>query len=457
MSFPKYLAYKESGESRVGPIPTHWSLVPCRSFVTECVEKNTSGAITEYLSLMANIGIIRYEDKGDIGNKKPDDLSKCKIVRRGNLVINSMNYGIGSYGLSALNGVCSSVYIVLNPIAKVVSERFALRVFEEKEFQSWAQSFGNGILAHRSAIGWDDLKNIKIALPPLSEQASISAFLDHETAKIDALIEEQQRLIELLKEKRQAVISQAVTKGLDPSVPMKDSGVEWLGEVPAHWTVCKLSFRYSVELGKMLDEKNISGKYLLPYLRNQDVQWGTINSEDLPTMDIHPKEFDRYTVKHGDLLVCEGGDVGRAALWQREENAVGYQKALHRLRPKAAGTDTAPFLFFSLMAAKENGVFEESDTKATISHLPAEKFRQYKFAFPPLVEQVKIVVSLNQKLHRANTTINTAIESTSLLKERRSALISAAVTGKIDVRGWQPANPPSQELNQESKPCLEGL
>src|SRR5690606_10597640 len=108
----------------------------------------------------------------------------------------------------------------------VIQERFALRIFEEKEFQAFAQSFGNGILAHRSAIGWDDLKNILVALPPLPEQTLLSNFLDHETAHIDALIEEQQRLIELLKEKRQAVISHAVTKGLDPTVPMKDSAVE---------------------------------------------------------------------------------------------------------------------------------------------------------------------------------------------------------------------------------------
>ena len=150
-----------------------------------------------------------------------------------------------------------------------------------------------------------------VVFPPvLSEQIQIACFLDHETARIDALIEEQQLLIELLKEKRQAVISHGVTKGLDPTVPMKDSGVEWLGEVPAHWQVCKLSFRYSVELGKMLDEKKNTGTNPLPYLRNQDVQWGRINIDGLPLIDIEPSEYERYSVRLGDLLVCEGGDVG---------------------------------------------------------------------------------------------------------------------------------------------------
>src|SRR5690606_14682276 len=186
MSFPAYPAYKNSGSDRLGDVPAHWEVVPCRAIVDECVEKNSLGKITEYLSLMANIGIIRYEDKGDVGNKKPDDLSKCKIVKRGDLVINSMNYGIGSYGLSPLDGICSPVYIVLDPKDDVIVERFVLRIFEEKEFQAFAQSFGNGILAHRSAIGWDDLKNVLVALPPIPEQILLASFLDHETARIDA-------------------------------------------------------------------------------------------------------------------------------------------------------------------------------------------------------------------------------------------------------------------------------
>ena len=100
------------------------------------------------------------------------------------------------------------------------------------------------------------------------------------------------------------------------SVPMKDSGVGWLGEVPAHWSVCKIHFRFSIQLGKMLDEKKITGSNPIQYLRNQDVQWDRINTYDLPEMDVHPKEVERYTAISGDLLVCEGGEVGRASIWR---------------------------------------------------------------------------------------------------------------------------------------------
>ena len=240
IKYQQYTEYKNSGVEWLEEVPQHWALVPCRAVVDHIVEKNSNNALDNYLSLMANIGVIRYEDKGDIGNKKPDDLSKCKIVRRGQLVINSMNYAIGSYGMSPYDGICSPVYIVLQTKKDIFLERFALRIFENTPFQKYLATFGNGILEHRAAINWEDIKNKYVPLPTLDEQKNILDFLDHETSKIDSLIEKQQQLIELLKEKRQAVISHAVTKGLNPNVPMKGSGVEWSGQVPEHWKIVNI-------------------------------------------------------------------------------------------------------------------------------------------------------------------------------------------------------------------------
>ena len=172
----------------------------------------------------------------------------------------------------------------------------------------------------------------------------------------------------------------------------------------------------------------------MPYLRNQDVQWDAVNSQNLPEMDISSDELTRYTVRAGDLLVCEGGDVGRAAIWRGSDGTTGFQKALHRLRPRRAKFDTAEFFFFSLMAAKAQGVFEESDAKTTIAHLPAEKFRQYRFTFAPRHEQDNIACFLRQHAGRLNDILEKTDHSITLLKERRSALITAAVTGQIDLR-----------------------
>jgi type I restriction enzyme S subunit len=206
---------KPSGVEWLGDVPAHWNVVPCRAIVNERNTRNDSGECVDYLSLMANIGIIPYEEKGDVGNKKPEDLTKCKLVRRGDFVINSMNYGIGSYGVSGLNGVCSPVYIVLTPIREVVEPRFAFRIFEDRAFQRYAQSFGNGILAHRCAIGWDTLKSISVPLPPRAEQFQILALLDSQASMFAALTAEAEDAIRLLRERRSALISAAVTGQID--------------------------------------------------------------------------------------------------------------------------------------------------------------------------------------------------------------------------------------------------
>jgi len=143
----------DSGVEWLGEVPKHWEVLPCRAILNERDERNSDYRSEYYLSLVAGRGVIPYDEKGDIGNKKPEDLGKCKHVHEGDFVINSMNYGIGSYGVSRYDGVCSPVYIVVTPIEARTRPGFAFRVLENKWFQQYAQSFGNGILAHRCAIG----------------------------------------------------------------------------------------------------------------------------------------------------------------------------------------------------------------------------------------------------------------------------------------------------------------
>ena len=144
---------------------------------------------------------------------------------------------------------------------------------------------------------------------PSPNRPPSSRYLDHVEERIRRYVSGKQNLIQVLEEEKQAVIHRAVTRGLDPNVSLKPSGVEWLGDIPAHWEVAALRHRYPQSLGKMLDSKRITGSHPLPYLRNTDIQWDRINTEGLPTMDISPDEYDRYTVRHGDLLVCEGGEL----------------------------------------------------------------------------------------------------------------------------------------------------
>jgi type I restriction enzyme S subunit len=274
---------------------------------------------------------------------------------------------------------------------------------------------------------------MRIPLPPLNDQSAAVRFLKHFDARIQRFIAAKERLVELLAEEKQATIKRAVTRGLDPHVTVERSKVDWPREIPEHWSVVPLRLRYSVRLGKMLDAKRITGASLLPYLRNTDVQWDRINAEDLPEMDISPDEQDRYTVKPGDLLVCEGGEVGRAAIWD-QPGVVGYQKALHRLRPYDGGRDKPRFLYYVLWTMADLGLFKADGGESTIAHLTAEKLRRLRVPFPPAHEQEAIAKQLDRELEQREGVISTARSQIALLHEYRTRLISDVVTGKLDVR-----------------------
>ena len=444
MSFPRYPAYKPSGVEWLGEVPEHWDVLPCRGIVDERNEKNEGAACQDYLSLMANVGIIPYEEKGDVGNKKPEDLGKCKLVRKGDFVINSMNYGIGSYGVSGHDGVCSPVYIVLIPKEEEVKPGFAFRIFEDKTFQSHAQSFGNGILAHRCAIGWDILKGIGVPVPSSHEQERILQFLDHETAKIDALIAEQQRLIELLQEKRQAVISHAVTKGLNPDAPMKDSGVEWLGEVPEHWGMKRVKHLCtSIEQGWSPQCENEPSDGDTPGILKVGCVNGGIfrpsENKKLPP-DLNP--IPEYSIRSGDLLVSRANTrelVGSAAVVGEDFPWLFICDKLYRItiRPDKI---SASYLALFLASNEARGQIElgASGASQSMQNISQPILMDLPIPLPHPEGQESIRNSIAIKCGQIDELTAKASEAIALLQERRSALICAAVTGQIDVRGLAP-------------------
>ena len=276
------------------------------------------------------------------------------------------------------------------------------------------------------------------AVPPLPEQTAITRYLDYTDRWIQRYLHAKQKLITLLEEQRQAIIHQAVTGQIDvgtgqPYPVYKDSGVEWLGEVPEHWGVAALRHRYSQHLGKMLDSKRVMGSHLLPYLRNTDVQWDRINIKDLPEMDIFPEECGRYTVQPGDLLVCEGGEIGRCALWSGELAVCGFQKALHRLRPRNADQDVARFMYYVLRVAAKHNAFTDGHV-STIAHLTGDKLRAHRFPFPTFSEQTAIVHFLDHTTTGIDHAISRTQRQIDLLSGYRTRLISDVVTGKLDVR-----------------------
>jgi type I restriction enzyme S subunit len=211
----------------------------------------------------------------------------------------------------------------------------------------------------------------------------------------------------------------------------RPSGIEWIGDIPSHWIVAALTYRYHVQLGKMLDEKRITGNHLAPYLRNTDVQWNQINFVDLPLMDFDAGDRRRYSLRKGDLLVCEGGEVGRAAIWDGPIAECYYQKALHRVRPKF-GTEVTRFLLYALRAAASAGALADNTGKATIDHLPAERLRMIRFPFASTNEQSAIATFLDRKTAKIDALIETKKRLIKLVEEKWQAVIARAVTKGLD-------------------------
>jgi len=271
---------------------------------------------------------------------------------------------------------------------------------------------------------------------PLEEQIGIAAFLDRETAKIDALIEEQRRLIALLKEKRQAVISHAVTKGLDPNAPMKDSGIEWLGEVPAHWRVVPLKFLASVQTGLAKGKDHGDAVTVrVPYLRVANVQNGYLNLEDVAEIEVLPADIDRYRLRVGDVLMNEGGDfdkLGRGDVWRGQISDCLHQNHVFAVRPTKVASSWLNIVNGSDYA--QRFFMLRSKQTTNLASISSSNLMELPVVLPPVDEQAKIEEVVQSARTELDALTGEAQRAIDLLTERRAALISAAVTGKIDVR-----------------------
>lgn len=447
MRLPRYPRYQDSGVSWIGQVPAHWRVDRFKASVADARNgiwgNEPAGDETDIACVrVADFDRARLAVKPVIPTTRSvsEKEREGRVLKPGDLLLEKSGGGESQPVGQVVLFLGDEPAVCSNFVARVeLKAGMVPRYWNYAHSAAYAVGVNLGAINQTSGIQNLDQQryfNERAPFPPKDEQMAIAAFLDHETSKIDELIAEQEKLIALLAEKRQATISHAVTRGLNPQVPMKDSGVPWLGEVPAHWSLPPLYLRYSVELGKMLDARRITGAHSVPYLRNVDVQWDSINFEDLPCMDIESGEYARYTVRDGDLLVCEGGEVGRAAVAQLGDSVIGYQKALHRLRALSS-EDHPRYMFYTFAWAARTGAFS-GEGQSTIAHLTGEQLRKYRFPKPPQAEQVAIASFLDTEVGRLKDLSSAAEHAVDLLKERRSALIAAAVTGQIDVRGFSP-------------------
>jgi type I restriction enzyme S subunit len=438
MSFPRYPAYKPSGVEWLGEVPEHWTIIQSRRMFRARREAAREGDVM--LTASQKYGMIPQAEFVEREGRRVVEVIHGKDnlihVEPDDFVI-SMRSFQGGLEWCHHGGSTSFHYVPVTPIKFVVPAFFA-HLLKSERYTSALRSTTN-LIRDGQEIRYSNFVQVPLPVIPESEQLAIATFLDRETAKIDALIAEQQRLIELLQEKRQAVISHAVTKGLNPDAPMKDSGVEWLGEVPEHWIVTQLRhFTKSLPGFAFSSEGFIQDESKWKLLRGVNVGVSCIRWDDTLYWDRQVDDrLDQYVLSPGDLVVGldrpmikEGLRVARIA--QEDCPCMLLQRVAAVKDSKDLSND---YLFFLLSSPYFLAHFEPETTGVSVPHISTGQIDSFVVPIPPPKEQAEVVAFLSVELKAIQRLTEESSRSISLLQERRSALISAAVTGQIDVRG----------------------
>lgn len=453
MRFPRYPEYKESGVAWLGEVPAHW------------VGPVKLGAISSLKGRLGWQGLKadEYCDEGPLvvssahfsgttirWNECPhvsweryqidSNIQLCThdiLLMKDGAALGKLAFVEDLPGEACLN----SHLLLFRPLKIELSptycQKFAFYFMQTSLFQEYMQTRGTG--ATFMGVSQEAISKFQVVWPPFSEQELIAAFLDHETAKIDALVAEQEKLIDLLKEKRQAVISHAVTKGLDPDVPMKDSGVEWLGEVPEHWGVKRLKrIAESIKAGPfgsaLTKDLYVSAGYRV-YGQEQVIP-GDFTIGDYYIAEDRFKLMSDFCVCPNDVLISCVGTYGKIAVVPENIAPGIINPRLIRMRFKKVIMPN--FISFVLKSSVIFEQFSKMSRGGTMDIINISTLSNIILPIPPLPEQRGLLKFINTESKKIDSLILESQHTIDLLKERRAALISAAVTGKIDVRTFHP-------------------
>jgi type I restriction enzyme S subunit len=440
-----YSQYKQTGSTWLGAIPSHWEEVPLGRVLVQRIEQNRPVKTTEILSLSLRQGVIPYSEKKSGGNKAKSDLSAYTLAYPGDIVLNSMNVVVGSVGLSKYYGAVSPVYYVLHTRKRMDLIQYFDAIFQDKSFQQSLWGLGNGIMFLQSKttgkfntirlrIPMSKLRRVIVTLPPPDEQAAIVKFLDYANGKIERAIRAKRKLIGLLNEQKQAIIHRAVTRGLDPTVKLKSSGVPWLGDVPEHWD-CRAFARMS---------RVVRGASPRPagdsrYFNGSHTPWVTVGEVT--------KDKDIYLTKTETMLKEAGADhsvrFSAGTLIMTNSGAtLGVPKILSI---EACANDgivaflnlqavlDKPFAYYYLSTLTTR-LRDELRQGGTQPNLNTGIVKRIVCPLPPLEEQRQIFKHIEIHLSPINTAMGRTEHEIDLLREYRTTLIAEVVTGKLDVR-----------------------
>ncbi len=421
MKYQRYAAYKDSGVEWLGDVPEHWNLKRFKFVANTQKGKLPKTIVSDNAGIFPPYLTMDYLRTGHSENFV-DDKSLLPI-NEGEVLLLWDGANAGEF-IKSRYGVISSTVAHIK-FAEKLNQPFCWHFAKLLEIELRTSTVGMGI----PHVSGEKLNNLIFFEPQLSEQQKIAQFLDHETAKIDTLIEKQRRLIELLKEKRQAVISHAVTKGLNPNAPMKDSGVEWLGKVPEHWEIKRFKNLFKIE-------KRIAGKlgYKILSITQKGIKIkDTESGEGQLSMD-----YSKYQIVHkGDFAMNHMDLLTGFVDISKYEGVTSPDYRVFTLADKNSFPNY--YLCFLQMGYLNKLFFPFGQGAANLGRwrLPTEAFNDFLAPYPPENEQKEIANFIQTNLEKMSFLVEKANKAIELMQERRTALISAAVTGKIDVRHWQ--------------------
>ncbi|MBN1316969.1 MAG: restriction endonuclease subunit S [Anaerolineales bacterium] len=433
-----YPAYKDSKATWLSNIPTHWNVVKIKYVANietgntppKADEENYADGLYIWVKPDELMGLTPIYDSKEKLSEKGKIFSR--VVPKGSILVCCIGT-IGKYGIA---GVDLSTNQQINAVTfnDMYSQEFGKYVMAAAEEEHIRQSFSVVV----SILSKSRQSNIKVPVPTLTEQQAIADFLDRKTSQIDKLIEKKQRQIELLQEQRTALINQAVTKGLDPTVQMKDSGIEWLGEIPAHWVILKLKYVSNLQTGITLGKSYIDQETVLrPYLRVANVQDGYLDLDDIKLIELLPNDLSRYALHVGDVVLTEGGDfdkLGRGYVWEGQIDGCLHQNHIFAVRPNQKRLNSYYLAF--LMSSQHGKNYFTSTSKQTtnLATTNSTQLKNFALMLPTIDEQEQIIHYINDETGKIDDAIAKVSREIELLQEYRTALISDAVTGKIDVR-----------------------
>lgn len=423
----RYESYKDSGVEWLGEVPSHWESFPL--FVQAKISSITNHIDKELLSVYLDRGVVRFSD---VDEKRTNvtslDLSKYQLVRKGNLVLNNQQAWRGSVGVSSYEGIVSPAYLILE-LSNKFDPHYANYLFRNGSMVSHYLIASKGVGTIQRNLYWGNLRRTPIFIPPLSEQQKIAQFLDDKTAKIDQAVDLAEKQIALLKEHKQIMIQNAVTRGLNPDVPLKDSGVEWIGQVPKHWEV--------VSMKRVIKEHSGNGFPI-------DLQGNNGSIPFLKVSDFSENQ-DKYIFKWNNSVTNK---VIKQKKWNIvPKNSIVTAKigeALRKNHRKILSIDSiidnnclgieikkADVLFgYYLHCALDFDLFTNP---GAIPSLAMDKYRNQKIALPPFQEQQQITDYLDAQTAKIDQAISLKTAHIEKLKEYKSVLINDVVTGKVRV------------------------